>query len=1227
MKKIYALAVWLSVSVVASYAGQTQYTVIVVVDGARYTETFGDATHSYIPRMWNTLKPQGTLYTSFYNNGLTETCPGHATIVSGAWQNIANTGSERPHTPTIFEYYRKEDGAAAKDNYVVLGKTKLSILQYSDYAGYGSTYSASKSQATTESSDLQAADSIKAVLRRHPRMTIVNLPAVDYAGHAGVMANYLSAIRTADSLVNVIWTTIQADPVLANKTTLFVTNDHGRHTTNFASHGDNCEGCRHIMLLVLGPDTPADTIDTATYQQIDIAPTIGNLIDFSLPYATGSVITSAISKSTNSAPVASNVAVSGTPTVGQVLTAAYTYSDADGDAEGVTTFRWFRNGTAIAGATSRTYTLTTADIGAMIKVEVTPVALTGTSPGTAVQSPTVGPVIDNSPAKPIISGTTGVGTVTLSYTDTTAKTATSDGSGAYAFTVSVGWSGTVTPGKTGYGFTPTVRTYTNVTADQTLQDYAAAAVPVLSGFVVEAETGGAIPRQRPGVAFSIKVTAVDGDGHTLTSFTGSVNITSSGTLSAGGGATANFVAGVLASHSVTLTSGGVYTITATKPATLETGTSSSFTVSRIFFASNAGNDATGDGTLTKPFLTIVKGVTTALAGDTVQALAGTYVEAVNVTKSLVLLGSGASTTTIEAPSDFATSSAYDYALANFTTERAIVHIGTTNPIAVTMKGFTVDGKSRGPALAQAVAYSGILAEQCTVSVMQNTVKNILPSDPGSIWDEARLYNGRGIDVRGNGTVAVIDGNTLEEINRFYILVNAGEDTSLHATVFPCAVVKNNTITGKGVYAGGQKGVWFNTGAWGTITGNTITNLDYVDAAIEPERASAIVVRYGYLDPTHHRVISNNTVTTTTAINNKGLYLQSIGDTVAGNTFSGFRWGAEVHDASLVTLCRNSITGGRVGVLVTTEHDPGTADIVTIGGSPANRNTITGQDIATGGFAISLGFRDEIDEVTFRSSIPVDARYNDFGVYTEGEIAARIWDRTDTTMADVDVVLYTPFYGMTVANVEVLLEGPYAGSGTMTTLLRTAGYIPLTQPYSVAPWSYTGTEFVTSIPAGVVDWVLLELRTGTAAATTVGKRAAFLKSDGTIVDVDGTSAVMFGGVAAGNYYVVVRHRNHLAVMSAGTTALSSLSTQYDFTTGPEKYYGGEAKALPGGKYGLFAGDVTGDGAVVLSGEVTAIRASNLEERYDNADVNMDGAVVLSSELTVVRANNLYESNVP
>ena len=204
MNKIFSLVAWCFVSAATLLAGQTEYAVIVVVDGARYTETFGDATHSYIPRMWSILKPQGTLYSSFYNNGETETCPGHATIVSGAWQNIANTGTERPHTPTIFEYYRKEDGAPARDNYVVLGKTKLSMLQYSDAAGYGSAYAASKSQASPEGSDQRATDSLKAVLARHPRMLIVNLAAVDYAGHSANWTSYLNAIRTADSLVNVI---------------------------------------------------------------------------------------------------------------------------------------------------------------------------------------------------------------------------------------------------------------------------------------------------------------------------------------------------------------------------------------------------------------------------------------------------------------------------------------------------------------------------------------------------------------------------------------------------------------------------------------------------------------------------------------------------------------------------------------------------------------------------------------------------------------------------------------------------------------------------------------------------------------------------------------------------------------------------------------------------------------------------------------------------------------
>ena len=64
----------------------------------------------------------------------------------------------------------------------------------------------------------------------------------------------------------------------------------------------------------------------------------------------------------------------------------------------------------------------------------------------------------------------------LGYTDGSAKTDTADAEGAYSFTVSYEWSGTVTPSLMGYTFEPTSRTYTELTANQTGQNYTATQV-------------------------------------------------------------------------------------------------------------------------------------------------------------------------------------------------------------------------------------------------------------------------------------------------------------------------------------------------------------------------------------------------------------------------------------------------------------------------------------------------------------------------------------------------------------------------------------------------------------------------------------------------------------------------------------------------------------------------------------------------------------------------------
>ncbi len=226
----------------------------------------------------------------------------------------------------------------------------------------------------------------------------------------------------------------------------------------------------------------------------------------------------------------------------------------------------------------------------------------------------------------------------------------------------------------------------------------------------------------------------------------------------------------------------------------------------------------------------------------------------------------------------------------------------------------------------------------------------------------------------------------------------------------------------------------------------------------------------------------------------------------------------------------------------------------------------------------------------------------------------------SNLASYDIAVRAVFRESPVcANAKVLLQGPCT-AGVMSTALYTAGSIPLNQPYNAAPWNHTGTESVISVPVGVVDWVLVELRTDPAASTKVATRAAFIKSDGSVVDLDGVSPVAFPSFSSGNYYIVLRHRNHLAAMSASTVTLDIASALYDFTTGLGQFYGGDAKDLGGGVYGLWSGDVTGNGQLKYSGSgndrapiLTRIGGTDLTATlsgYYNEDVNMNGQVKYS-----------------
>jgi hypothetical protein len=209
---------------------------------------------------------------------------------------------------------------------------------------------------------------------------------------------------------------------------------------------------------------------------------------------------------------------------------------------------------------------------------------------------------------------------------------------------------------------------------------------------------------------------------------------------------------------------------------------------------------------------------------------------------------------------------------------------------------------------------------------------------------------------------------------------------------------------------------------------------------------------------------------------------------------------------------------------------------------------------------------------------------------------------------------------------MVLEGPYdSGSGLMSDGLRTAGLIPLTEPYTALGFAQAaggGGESITQSVLNVtgnnaiVDWVRVELRSSGAPATVVATRQALLQRDGDVVGTDGTSALSFG-VGAGSYYVAVRHRNHLGAMTANALSLSATSTTVDLKATTLSTYGTGALKTIGSVRALWAGNVVANNELRYTGSgndrdpiLTRIGSTvptNTVPGYYHEDVTMDGLV--------------------
>jgi len=210
---------------------------------------------------------------------------------------------------------------------------------------------------------------------------------------------------------------------------------------------------------------------------------------------------------------------------------------------------------------------------------------------------------------------------------------------------------------------------------------------------------------------------------------------------------------------------------------------------------------------------------------------------------------------------------------------------------------------------------------------------------------------------------------------------------------------------------------------------------------------------------------------------------------------------------------------------------------------------------------------------------------------------------------------------TALDVKVNLQGAYNSStGEMNTSLHTAGLIPIHHPYTESD-----SLQVDSIPADVVDWVLVEARSKVDTSLYMS-RAGFLLKDGTIRDpqVGGPIQLL---LPPNEYFIAVKHRNHLPIMTASPISTDTTEViSIDFTNDSTAVLGTDIRIeVANSIYALPVGDINQDGVIQLMGigndRLLILKKVNANTDailtgYQLEDLNLDGVVKYEEELSMM-----------
>jgi hypothetical protein len=257
----------------------------------------------------------------------------------------------------------------------------------------------------------------------------------------------------------------------------------------------------------------------------------------------------------------------------------------------------------------------------------------------------------------------------------------------------------------------------------------------------------------------------------------------------------------------------------------------------------------------------------------------------------------------------------------------------------------------------------------------------------------------------------------------------------------------------------------------------------------------------------------------------------------------------------------------------------------------------------------------------------------------------VYDPTDNSVKSLVTLPTNNPINKAALNINVLLQGAYdASASLMRDDLRQQAYLPIESPY------FTQTQVTDELNPALlarsddtapVDWVLIELRDKTDKTKIVATKSALIQRNGQVIDSQtGSQTLSWDTVAAGDYFVAIKHRNHLGIMSNNTVALGTSVVTLDFTNPLLATLGAYSRLIVGDKALMWAGDSNQDGMLIANGnnsDATTILGNLLMDPlntdfnsnymlsgYFEDDINMDGSVFFAgpnNDITPLIANIL------